>query len=112
MKARALLCIAVVLTVATCSRGGMEESNAVPNPNPVPNVVGMSLDLACQTLRDNMYWGRIQTVERNDPQVRTVLDQDPKPGDRSSAFEWINVKLTVTGPIDLNDLPTGCIKPN
>jgi beta-lactam-binding protein with PASTA domain len=90
----------------------MEERNAIPNPDPVPDVIGMPLDLACKTLRDSSYWGRIQKVERGDPRDRVVLDQDPPPGDRSSAFVGLNVRLTVTGPVDLSELPPGCIKSN
>lgn len=99
---------AVLVALAACSASPecSGASCAPTNPHGVPAVVGMPLSSACRTLKANMYWGGIRKVLRGEPQGK-VVQQDPNT--QTVAYLGQVVMLTVTEPVDVKNLPAGCV---
>jgi hypothetical protein len=82
------------------------------NDEPVPDVVGMRIEAACQALERNGHAGEVSFIERaEDVEPGRVLAQDIEPATNKGAS--MLVYLTVSGPFSERELSpnTSCANP-
>lgn len=103
--------------VGACSTGatgdsdanlGAEAGSAPRNQRPVPDIVGMTLNKACQEMLDKGYQGGIAEVERGpDAAPARVTHVRTRPGTHGRKGQVI--MMDVVGDVSLEELPSGCV---
>ena len=82
---------------------GDEGGCAARNEEPVPDVVGRGPDEACRILESRNYGGVLRASNGSRPALVTA--QNPTPGFVGGYGQ--GVRLTVSGPVSLSDIPRG-----
>lgn len=108
--------VAIVVTAALVLAGCVPSGGGGPllgkNRQPIPDVVGMKVERACQTVGENGHSAEVSFVKEDaGAKPGRVLLQDPKPGSRPGASSL--VYLTVSGPFSEKELApdTACANP-
>jgi len=93
--------------LVACSEQVVEGDNAPRNPNPVPSVIGKSVQRAALALELVTYGcGIIDIRQRDSLPGGRVLEQTPDAGHRGGLGQVVMV--VVSGPYDLKAKPANC----
>ena len=105
--------VVLLLAAAACGTSGEDACSnggacAPRNRHPVPPVEEQTLEKACEMLQKRGYAGGVRDiVEKSSLPRRTILDIDPEPGRKG--FQGQVLMLEVASPVDVNQLPRGCV---
>ena len=110
---RRFIFVVLLLAAAACGTSGEDACSnggacAPRNHQPVPPVEEQTLEKACEMLQKRGYAGGVRDiVEKSSLPRGTILDIDPEPGRKG--FQGQVLMLEVAGPVDVNQLPGGCV---
>ena len=110
---RRFIFVFLLLTAPACGTSGEDGCSdggacAPRNRHPVPPVEEQALEKACEMLQKGGYVGGVRDIVEQSSLLRgTILDIDPEPGRKG--FQGQVLMLEVAGPVDVNQLPGGCV---